>query len=153
MKRKHVVLVGMACLWGAVAGLPAFAQSALDYRSIATASTILYSGPSPSARKLAVASRYYPVEVLLSSGAWSRVRDSSGELAWVETKALSAQRMVLVTAASATLRQKPEAGAPALAQLERNVVCEFIEHTPGWIKVRHRDGLTGYLPITEVWGV
>lgn len=153
MRRRDRVLCAVLCALGAGFSLPLSAQSALDYRSIATPSTIFYSGPSAAARKLAVASRYYPVEVVLSSAGWSKVRDSSGELAWVENKSLSAQRMVLVTANNATLRQKPEAGSPALAQLERNVVCEFLEHTPGWIKVRHRDGIVGYLPITDIWGV
>lgn len=153
MRFRNGVFCVALCALGTGSSLPTFAQSALDYRSIATPSTIFYSSPSAAARKLAVASRYYPVEVVLSSAGWSKVRDSSGELAWVESRSLSARRMVLVTANGATLRQKPEAGSPALAQLERNVVCEFLEHAPGWIKVRHRDGIVGYLAITDIWGV
>lgn len=153
MKRAQRVVCALLCALGVGPGLPVSAQSALDYRSIAAPSTVFYSSPSLSARKLAVASRYYPVEVLVTSAGWSRVRDSGGALAWVENKSLSAQRMVLVTAASTILREKPETASPALAQLERDVVCKFLEHTPGWIKVRHRDGLIGYLPVTDIWGV
>lgn len=129
------------------------AQSGLDYRSVATPSTVFYSGPSTQARKLAIASRYYPVEVLLASGEWLKVRDASGELAWVEGKHLSPKRMVLVTAAMSQLRQKPEPAALAAAQVERGVVLEFVEAAGAWIKVKHRDGTSGYLPIADGWGV
>lgn len=128
------------------------AQSGLDYRSVATPSTVFYSGPSAQARKVAVVSRYYPVEVLVTSGEWLKVRDSSGELAWVERKHLSAKRMVIVTAATSRLRQKPEATASSAAQVERGVVLEFVEAAGAWIKVKHQDGITGYLPIADGWG-
>lgn len=128
------------------------AQSGLDYRSVATPSTVFYSGPSAQARKVAVVSRYYPVEVLVTSGEWLKVRDSSGELAWVESKHLSAKRMVIVTAATSRLRQKPEATALSAAQVERGVALEFVEAAGAWIKVKHRDGITGYLPIADGWG-
>lgn len=143
--------VALTILGIAFAGA-ASAQAGLDYRSVATPSTIFYNGPSAQARKLAVASRYYPVEVLIVSGGWLKVRDSSGDLAWVESKNLSPKRMVMTTAATSQLRQKPESGARPLAQVERGVVLEFVESASGWIKVRHRDGLVGYLPINEVWG-
>ena len=133
-------------------GATAWAQSGLDYRSIGTPSTVFYNGPSLLARKISVASRYYPVEVLINSGDWAKVRDSAGELAWVEAKSLSAKRMIIVTTASATVRQKPDLSSIAVAQLERNVVVEFVELTPGWVKVRHKDGLTGYLAISDGWG-
>ena len=145
----HRVVLGI--LGVAFAGAVS-AQAGLDYRSVATPSTIFYNGPSAQARKVAVASRYYPVEVLIVSGDWLKVRDSSGELAWVESKNLSPKRMVITTAASSQLRQKPESAAPPLAQIERGVALEFVETASGWIKVRHRDGLVGYLPINEVWG-
>lgn len=133
-------------------GSVAFAQSGLDYRSIGTASTVFYNGPSEHARKIAVVSRYYPVEVLINSPEWLKVRDSSGELAWVESKNVSARRVVMVIASSTQMRQKPDASAAVVAILARNVVLEFLESTPGWVKVKHRDGVTGYVAIAEIWG-
>lgn len=130
----------------------ASAQAGLDYRSVATPSTVFYNGPSVLARKVAVASRYYPVEVLITYGSWLKVRDSTGELAWVESKHLSPKRMVIVTAAATQLRQKPEASASPAAQIERGVVLEFVEAAGAWIKVNHRDGITGYLPVADGWG-
>lgn len=147
--------VAVRCVTVGALGLfaaSALAQSGLDYRSIGASATIFYNAPSPLARKVAVVSRYYPVEVLIASGEWLKVRDSAGDLAWVESKNLSSKRMVIVSVASAQMRQKPEANSAGIAQIERNVVLEFIDYVPGWVKVRHRDGLIGYLPITELWG-
>lgn len=144
--RVALAILGIAC----VSAAPA--QSAFDYRSVATPATVFYSGPSVAARKVAVASRYYPVEVLLESGDWLKVRDGNGELAWVEARNLTRKRMVVTTAANGQLRAKPEPAAQAVAQIERGVVLEFVEAAGAWIKVRHRDGLVGYMPITAVWG-
>ena len=148
--RALAVVSFIALVFGS---LTVAAQSGLDYRSVGASATIFYSGPSPLSRKVAVASRYLPVEVLVSSGDWVKIRDSSGELAWVEAKNLAPKRMLVVTSALAHMRQKPDASSASVAQLERNVVVEFIEPAPGWIKVKHRDGPVGYLAITDVWGV
>ena len=41
-----------------------------------------------------------------------------------------------------------------LAELDKWVVVEFVEPAaPGWAKVRHRDGPTGYVRATQVWGL
>jgi len=41
-----------------------------------------------------------------------------------------------------------------LAELDKWVAVEFVESaSPGWAKVRHRDGATGYIRSTQVWGL
>jgi SH3-like domain-containing protein len=49
---------------------------------------VFYDGPSAKARKLSVLSQGYPVEILVTLDAWLKVRDASGELAWIEAKEL-----------------------------------------------------------------
>ena len=44
--------------------------------------------------------------------------------------------------------------APIVAELDKWVVLEFVEPaSPGWAKARHRDGATGYVRSTQVWGL
>ena len=47
------------------------------------------------------------------------------------------------------------AGADAVFQVERGVVLELIDPAPapGWVRVRHRDGTTGYLRAVDAWGL
>lgn len=144
-------LIRIAALAIAVAPLPA---GAADFRSIAESGAVLYDAPSARARKLYVATRYLPVEVVVSIEGWAKVRDSAGDLAWIERKALSDLRTVIVTATVADVRTAPEEQAAALFRAGAGVALELVEVTEaGWVRVRHRDGQTGFMRAAQVWGL
>lgn len=129
------------------------AARALDFRSVAADGTVLYDAPSLEAKPLYIVSRYYPVEVVVDLQNWDKVRDASGELAWVEKKRLADSRTVIVTAPMADVRQTPDPAAPLVFRAEKGVALGFLEATGnGWIKVRHPDGQEGYVLLTQVWG-
>ncbi|MEN6586522.1 MAG: SH3 domain-containing protein [Sulfuricella sp.] len=126
---------------------------ALEYRSIAADRTVMYDAPSLHGKKLYLASRFYPVEVIVDLESFAKVRDVAGDLAWVEKKNLSAKHMVLVNVPLADVRKNPDANAALAFQAERSVVLEVIESAAGgWIKVRHADGAVGYVRVSQVWG-
>ena len=130
------------------------ASLALEFRSIASDRTVMYDAPSLQGRKLFLASRFYPVEVIVSLESFAKVRDVAGGLAWVEKKNLSDKRMVLVNVSLAEVRQSPDAKAALVFQAERSVVLELLENTgTGWARVRHPDGAVGFVRIAQVWGV
>lgn len=127
--------------------------AASEFRSIGENGTLMYDAPSIKAKKLFVASRDYPVEVVVSVDAWVKVRDRAGDLSWVERKALSDKRTVLVTAPFADVRQAPNDQAALVFQAQQGVVLDLAEPQSGaWIKVRHADGQIGYLKISQIWG-
>ena len=85
---------------------------------------------------------------------WLKVRDAEGTLAWIEARNLVDKRSLVVTASRAELRQADKAEAAIVVELDKWVAVEFIEAaSPGWAKVRHRDGATGYIRSTQVWGL
>ena len=128
--------------------------AALDFRSVTAERAILYDAPSVQAKKLYFASKYLPVEVLVSLEAFTKVRDSSGELFWIEKKNLGEIRTVVVTAPRAEIRQAPDKNAPLVYQAARDVALELVEQPhSGWAKVRHRDGQGGYVAVSQVWGL
>lgn len=127
---------------------------ALEFRSVAADRTVMYDAPSLHGKKLYLASRYYPVEVIVDLESFAKVRDVAGGLAWVEKKNLAAKRMVLVNVPLADVRKTPDASAALVFQAERSVVLEVIENTAnGWVKVRHADGALGYVRVSQVWGI
>ncbi len=133
--------------------LPAAAW-ALDFRSIAAPRAVLYDAPSAQAKKLFIVSQFYPIEVIVNLGDWIKVRDIHGGLAWVEAKQLSAKRTVLVSAAQVEAREAADPASRLVFRAEKDVALELLDAgTNGWIKVRHRDGLTGYVQSTQVWGL
>lgn len=128
---------------------------AADFRSV-LAPAVMYDAPSRQASRLFLAPRGMPVEVVSSSGAWLKVRDISGDFAWVERTDLGERRSVIASGLT-TVRQQPQDGALELFQVERGVLLELArpsaaQNTAGWLEVRHRDAGTGWVRTAEVWG-
>ena len=85
---------------------------------------------------------------------WFKVRDAEGSLAWIESRSLAERRMLVVTAPRGEIRQSDKPEAPLVAELDKWVAVEFVEAaSPGWAKVRHKDGEAGYIRSTQVWGL
>lgn len=127
---------------------------AIDYRSVSVPAAILYDAPSQQGKKLYLIKAQTPVEVVVRLDGWFKVRDAEGALAWIESGNIGEQRMLVVTASSAQMRQSDKPDAPLVAELDKWVAVDFIEPaSPGWAKVRHRDGAVGYVHATQVWGL
>ncbi len=130
----------------------AVAAGAADFRSAAEAAVVLYDAPSVKGRKLYIVNRGYPLEVVVQVEGWIKVRDAAGTLSWVESKSLDTTRNVLLRTA-ATVRQKPADDAPVAFEAQRDLLLEMLASASGgWVHVKHRDGVVGYVRAADVWG-
>lgn len=153
-------------LFAAVVALMAVAMSnatgalAADYRTTTEPATVLYDAPSARAKPLFLLGRETPLEVIVALEGWTKVRDAGGTIGWVEKKGLADKRALVVRTPMADVRANPEDAAPVVFRAEQNVVLELAEPapspsataSPGWVKVRHRDGQVGYVRIAQVFG-
>lgn len=128
---------------------------ALEFRSVNVPKVILYDAPSLEAGKVYLLSSGYPVEVIVNLGEWIKIRDHFGALSWVQGKQLSAKRTALVLADQTEIRQLDNEQSPLVATVEKDVVLEVLTPTAknGWVKVKHKDGITGYIQTHAVWGL
>jgi len=148
MLRRLVIVAAV------LTGLLSLPAHALEFRSVKETGVALYEAPALSAKKLFVVSRYYPVEVLSSQKEWARVRDATGGIAWIPVAALSGQRWLLVTADQTVVRDSPKGDGKALFSVSRDGVLQLVQPPQdGWVKVRHRDGSSGFARITDLWGL
>ncbi|MET0209435.1 MAG: SH3 domain-containing protein [Burkholderiaceae bacterium] len=139
----------------------ALPAAAAEYRATADAPAILYDAPSTKARPLFVYGRDVPMEVLVTVEGWTKVRDSGGTIGWLAGKAVSDKRVLLVRAPTADVRATPDEAAPVVFRAEQNVLLDLAETasspsttaSPGWVKVKHRDGQVGFVRITQVYGL
>jgi SH3-like domain-containing protein len=139
---------------GAALLLAATAGHALDFKSVGAVPAILYDAPSTKGGKLFVAPRGMPLEVVLSYGEWVKVRDASGDLAWTEAKGLSPKRTLVVRAANTKVRASADDNAATVFTADKGVLLELAESAGnGWVKVRHRDGQSGYVKSSDIWGI
>ena len=127
--------------------------TAAEFSSVAEPAAVLYDAPSKAAKPIIVLSRLYPVEIIVKLESWTKVRDHTGALGWIEKQQLSDARMVLVTAPSAPVHERPEDTAPVVFVAAQFVALELLQiGEGGWIRVRHADGPSGYLRAQSIWG-
>lgn len=137
-----------------IAALAAQSILAADFRAATDTAVVLYDAPSAQAKKLYIVSQGYPLEVVVVLKDWVKVRDANGALSWVEAAKVSAkQRTVMVRIPVAPIRQAADETSPVVFQAQQNVILELTEAAGNWLRVRHRDGVSGYIRVTQVWGV
>ena len=147
LRRFSTAVLSLAAL---TAAWPA---CALDYRAVIDAAP-LYDAPSAKSKPLFVVLAGTPLELVVSLEGWSKVRDSRGDLAWIEKKHLTEKRNVMVRVDRAQVRAAAEDKAALVFEAERHVVLELLEVAPGGcVKVKHRDVQSGFLKATQVWGL
>ncbi len=131
-----------------------FYVQALEFRSIALAKAITYDAPSKEASKLYILGGGYPVEVIVNLGDWIKVRDNQGGLSWVESTSLTTKRTVLVLAQT-DLKASEDMTSALVATIAKDVVLELMAGgaNTNWVKVKHRDGITGFVQVNKLWGL
>ena len=143
--------LALAILWLATLGTRE--ALAVDFKSVGPGPAVLVDAPAQKSRKLYVAPAGMPVEIVFANGDWTRVRDASGDMSWIETRALMSRRTLVVDVPQASARSAPNETASIVFSAAKGVLLELAEPvSSGWIKVKHRDGETGYMKATEVWG-
>ena len=122
---------------------------------------LLYDAPSAKAKPLFVYGRDVPVEVLVMVEGWTKVRDANGAIGWFASKGLGEKRALLVRVPVADVRASPDETATVVFRAEQNVLLELAENatsaattaSPGWVKVRHRDGQSGFIRVPQIYGL
>jgi SH3-like domain-containing protein len=143
---RYVLLAMAACLYASVA-------LSAEFKNVGPGPLVMYDAPSIRGQKLFVAPSGMPVEVVINYGAWSKVRDFAGDLSWVETKQLAERKNILVKALNAKIYASPNESSGVVFSADKGVLWEVLDmSTPGWIKVLHNDGSTGYIKTGDVWG-
>lgn len=126
---------------------------AAEFKSVGVNPAVLYNAPSERGRKIFIAPRGMPVEIILTQNGWSKVRDAAGDLSWIDASVLTSKRNVIVTAANLKLHATAEENAAVVATVDKGVLLELLAPpAAGWIKLKHRDGPIGFARTAEVWG-
>lgn len=129
------------------------AAHALNFKSVGEAPAILYDAPSEKGLRVFVAPRGMPVEVVLTYGEWSKIRDAAGTLTWIRSNALNDRRTAVITAANAKIRTSANEQSPIVFSADKNVLLDIEEPaTSGWVKVKHQSGQAGYVKGSDIWG-
>lgn len=147
-------LAGFALTASCAALLVAPSAFAFDFKTVGTTPAILYATPSAKGNKLYVAPPGMPLQILLTYGDWVKVRDMNGDTAWTQAKGLRAQRNVLVSIPGARVHAAPDEHSAVLMTADKGVMLILRDPTGVvWARVHHRDGIDGYIKVSDVWGL
>jgi SH3-like domain-containing protein len=152
-KRAHEALLCLSIGIALVAATAASSAQAADYKSVGDAPAVLYDAPTQRGAKLAIVPRGTPLEIIVNEGDWDRVRDASGDFSWIAKSALVDRRTVVATV-PALLRAAADEKSQAIARLQPGVWVELLEPPGnGFAHVRHKDGMVGWVRVSDVWGL
>jgi SH3-like domain-containing protein len=135
--------------------IPTFAA---DFRTVGDKAAVWFDGPSQRANKLFVVPRNSPLEVVVSLDQWSKVRDETGDLGWVENKVFGGKRHVK-TIVDTEVKASASEGAATTFVAARGIALELADpaqpsNTSGaWVRVIHRDGQSGWVQVSRIWGL
>ncbi len=126
---------------------------AAEFRSLGDKPAIVYDAPSPKASKIAIVSPFQPFEVLVKLDKWIKIRDTRGEMGWIESAAFGDKRFVSVSTPRAAIHAMPSATSSLVFEAQQQVVLEITGPAQqGWLPVRHRDGQSGFIQAAQVFG-
>ena len=97
-----------------------------------------------------------PVEIVQEFDNWRKIRDWEGSEGWVFHSLLSGRRTGIVAPwtqeARFAVRDRPDADAKVVAQLESRVVTDVARCDGAWCEVRG-EGYAGWMEQDNLWGV
>ncbi len=116
--------------------------------------TVLFDAPSNRANKIFIILRHSPLELLVKLEKMTKVRDADGTVGWVDNEALGSRRHVQVSVPIANVRATPSAAGNLIFDAQRAVLLEVTgaATADGWLPVKHRDGQSGFMQLSQVWG-
>ncbi len=117
----------------------------------------LRTGPGKNYSIKWIYSEGLPVEVLERKGNWVKVRDFDDDSGWLNKEFLSTQTFAIVKAnrfkdESINIRSDPSSESTIVGIAYYGVVFKVLTLHSGWVKVRHKTGLTGWISSNLLWG-
>jgi SH3-like domain-containing protein len=110
------------------------------------------SGPGTNQEILWSVGKYYPVDIVKSSGKWHQIRDFEGDTGWIHGSLLKNIPAVIVKGNIVNVRKGPGKEFKVLFQAEKGVSFRLLERQKAWFKVQHADGEVGWIHKSLLWG-
>jgi len=94
----------------------------------------------------------FPLRVISRKGNWYKVKDFEGDVGWVYKGVVSRRAHLIVKKKIVNIRSKPNSRAKIIGKADYGVVFKTIKQQKGWAKVRHENGIEGWVRRDLLWG-
>jgi len=96
--------------------------------------------------------RGFPMRVIGRKGDWYKVKDFENDVGWVYRNVVASKSHMIVKRKVVNVRNKPSSKAKLIGKADYGVVFKTIKQKKGWAKVKHENGLTGWVRRDLLWG-
>lgn len=125
---------------------------AIEMASIDRPKVNMRNGPGTNYSILWELGKGYPLMILDRQGEWLKVRDFEDDEGWVYSPLVGRTPHLVVKVDIANIRSGPGTDYRLVGQARYGVVLQTVERSSGWVKVRHENGLTGWISRDLLWG-
>ena len=94
----------------------------------------------------------YPLRVIGTKGNWYKVKDFEGDSGWIYKKLISKKSHLIVKKKRINIRSGPGRNKKIIGKANYGVVFKTLKRKSGWVKVRHENGLEGWVKRDLLWG-
>jgi len=127
--------------------------NAIHLVSIAGKRVNMRSGPGEKQAVLWELGEGYPLQVLESKGKWYKVSDFEGDVGWVYRKLVNRIPHLIVKKRVVNIRSGPGTHYRMVGKANYGVVFKTLKRSKkGWVKVKHENGLVGWIKRPLLWG-
>jgi SH3-like domain-containing protein len=112
----------------------------------------LRSGPGTNYAILWELGKGYPLRVIDSRGGWLKVVDFENDEGWVSSKLVSRSPYLIVKRNRINIRGGPGTRYRVVGQANYGVVFRTLERRSGWVKIKHENGMSGWVERSLLWG-
>lgn len=124
---------------------------AAEYVSVKKDGVNIRSGPSTKNNVIWQVFEGFPLKVLKREGKWASVVDFEGDKGWIYASLITSKKTVIVNVETANMRSGSSTNDTIIATVKKGVVFEVLDMNDGWIKVRHKDEITGWMHNSLLW--
>lgn len=147
MLNKFVIAVFFAMLV-----LTASNAEAITLVSVDGENVNLRSGPGGNYSIIWELGRGFPLKVIGSKGDWLKVSDFEGDSGWIYKKLTAKKPHLIVKKKRINVRSGPGSRYKLVGKANYGVVFKTIKSSKDWVKVKHENGLTGWIKRDLLWG-
>lgn len=146
MHRQLIAVVTIVCILF-------FEQAAAAKMvSVASGKINMRKGPGTGYQVLWELGKGYPLVVLKKKGKWLRVRDFEKDVGWVFAPLTNRRPHLIVKKKIVNIRSGPGRNYQIIGKARYGTVFRTVKRGNGWVKVKHEDGLTGWVHRKLMWG-
>ncbi len=120
--------------------------------SVARPKVNMRSGPGTGYAILWELGYGYPLMVKEKRGNWIKVLDFEGDTGWVYRSLVSRKAHLIVKKERVNIRSGPGKKYRIVGQANYGVVLRTLKCGKNWVKVKHENGLSGWVKRSLLWG-